>query len=227
MDELSELESGYPKKCAKAGGEFKKEREVRKVFARYSSEINIKEIQLAVDFNGFESEFKRIAADLYGGLMFTLAYEARDSWSNERKQHDVMLNMEDAFVNFCMNLAGESDIASRYIDVSYEEVQVCGEHISGIPIGKSGLEDSADFTGIRCYRLFGNKLALIHRFTCSSDEDDFDYYQNLHVFDNADSALKGVGLLQKFCDLSGEKINVLQHDLVKSGYKTPGYRSIY
>ncbi|CCK77274.1 Chromosome binding protein [Oleispira antarctica RB-8] len=229
-DELSALSESYKLKYAEETAKWLREKESRQVFGRYSKEYDLNSIVLSENLHAIGGEFKKLAAELYGELKFTLAYEELESWEYDRRRHEIELNMSTVFTEYCKSLCSRDNSYDQYIDIESETVQVCGEIIFGEAKGKENTEESKN---IRCYRLFSNKLALVFGYeyeegkSSQYESDNDGYYKNIYVFDDAESVLEEAeGLLGS--DKESEIcINELSESLALFGYKTPGFRSIY
>jgi transcriptional regulator with XRE-family HTH domain len=236
-DELSALSESHKSKLDEETAKWLKEKESRKVFGRYSKECNLSSIVLSENLHAIGGEFKRLAVELYGELKFTLAYENSYGYSYSRqddRRREVELNMSEVFTDYCKSLFSHDNSSEQYINIECEAVQICGDIIFGEREEKEGAEDLEKFEGVRCYRLFSNKLALVFGYKYEEginnghDKSDNDgYYKNIYVFDDAESVLEEAkGLLGS--DKESEIcINELSESLVLFGYKTPGFRSIY
>lgn len=233
-DELSALSESYKSKYAEETAKWLREKERRQVFGRYSKEYDLNSIVLSENLHSIGGEFKRLAAELYGELKFTLAYEDSSSWQNDRRC-EIELNMIEVFTEYCKSLCSRDNSSEQYIDIECETVQVCGEIIFGEAEGSEneGGEVDEQLQHIRCYRLFSNKLALVFGYeyeegkSSQYESDNDGYYKNIYVFDDAESVLEEAeGLLGS--DKESEIcINELSESLALFGYKTPDFRSIY
>ncbi len=197
---------------------YSKEKEVRKVYGRY--EFNVLESLKYRDVSplSLRLELSQIASELYGGRDLILACRWSDHW--EKFDHEIKLDMEEAFVEFSLNHFDGIDDYKEYLEVEFENLQICGEKI----FCKSTSGDHEIFSGLRCYRLFSNKLVVIHGYEY---DDSDEYFRQLYIYENANDALGGILDMQKYSSLTDEEISELKFNLAKSGYKTPDYRSIY
>jgi len=233
-DELSALIESHKSKIDEETANWLKEKESRQVFGRYSEEYDFSSIVLSEDLHAIGGEFKRLAAELYGELKFTLAYEESSGWQNDRRRREVELNMGTVFTEYCKSLCSRDNSSEQYIDIECEDVQVCGEIIFGEREEKEDAEDLEEFEGVRCYRLFSNKLALVFGYEYVEGDinsrgvsDNYRYYKNIYVFDSASSLLDSAENLLANKEGSGESLDKLSESLASFGYKTPGFRSIY
>tara|TARA_B110000211_G_scaffold231181_1_gene292265 strand:+ start:2047 stop:3696 length:1650 start_codon:yes stop_codon:yes gene_type:complete len=228
-DELSALSESYKSKYAEETAKWLSEKESRQVFGRYSKEHDLNSIILSENLHAIGGEFKRLAAELYGELKFTLAYEDSSSWHGDRRR-EIELNMSEVFTEYCKSLCSRDDSYEQYIDIECEDVQICGETIFG---GIDDQEKTEEFEGIRCYRLFSNKLALVFGYeyeegkSSQYESDNDGYYKNIYVFDDASSLLDSAESLLANKKGSDEHLDKLSESLALFGYKTPGFRSIY
>ncbi len=238
-DELSALSESHQSSLGEETTKWLKERESRQVFGRYTREYDFSSIVLSESLHAIEGEFERLAAELYGELKFTLAYEDSSNWHGDRRR-EIELNMSEVFTEYCQSLSSRDNSSKQYIDIECEAVQVCGEIIFGEVEGRENAgrenergEVDEQLQHIRCYRLFSNKLALVFGYeyeegkSSQYESDNDGYYKNIYVFDDAESVLEEAeGLLGS--DKESEIcINELSESLALFGYKTPGFRSIY
>lgn len=232
-DELSALSESHKSKLDKEVAKWQLEKESRQVFGRYSEEYDFSSIALSEDLHAIDGEFKRLAAELYGELKFTLAYEESSGWQSDRRRREVELNMSTVFTEYCKSLCSRDNSYDQYVDIEYEDVQICGDIIFGEREEKKEAEDLEEFEGIRCYRLFSNKLALVFGYeyeegkSSQYESDNDGYYKNIYVFDDANSLLDSAESLLANTKGSDDHLDKLSESLVSSGYKTPGFRSIY
>lgn len=232
-DELSALSESHQSSLGEETAKWLREKESRQVFGRYSKECDLNSIVLSENLHAIGGEFKRLAAELYGELKFTLAYEELESWEYDRRRHEIELNMSTVFTEYCKSLCSRDNSYDQYIDIESENVQICGEIIFGEREGKGEAEDLEKFEGVRCYRLFSNKLALVFGYeyeegkSSQYESDNDGHYKNIYVFEDAESVLEEAeGLLGSY-EGSEICINELSESLALFGYKTPGFRSIY
>lgn len=239
-DELSALSESYKSKYAEETAKWLSEKESRQVFGRYSKEYDLNSIILSENLHAIGGEFERLAAELYGDLKFTLAYEESSGWNNDRRRREIELNMSEVFTEYCQLLCSRDNSSEKYIDIECETVQICGEVIFGEIEGSENAgsenergEDDEVLQHIRCYRLFSNKLALVFGYEYEEgqssryESDNDGYYKNIYVFDDAESVLEEVEDLLGSDKESEICINELSESLALFGYKTPGFRSIY
>ncbi|MFT4776213.1 MAG: hypothetical protein ACI9B7_000581 [Oleispira sp.] len=236
-DELSALSESYKSKFVEETAKWLKEKEGRQVFGRYSKEYDLSSIVLSENLHAIEDEFNRLAVELYGDLKFTLAYEDTYGYSYSRednRRREVELNMSEVFTEYCKLLCSRDNSSEQYIDIECEAVQICGDIIFGEREEKEEAEDLEEFEGVRCYRLFSNKLALVFGYEYVEGDinsrgvsDNYGYYKNIYVFDGTEDLLDRAEHLLTGMKNLDEYLDLLSERLVCSGYKTTGFRSIY